>query len=748
LNKNEMVVLHMKSKGIEGGGGTLDGDIKKIRLTSIILIFGSMFSIVAIFFVCAKAAIDVPTMHLDGAFQTASALFRLASGELPGRDFFPYLGVGPMALIYPVFALFGKNLAASVEASRFVVALVQSCSVSLVIFLCLPRDTPLRGLTALALGFATIATLFCIDAYLPVWLSERLSPGNSLRPVRSFGPVIAAWVAYFAIEKRDNPTFPYALLGFCAGVATFWSNDFALPTILACIVAAFGVGATSPQRGWQSAVKFTGFAAIGASFLFVSTDGHVKELLHYNFSDVARDQWWYFGYWGDRFRIFSPIDLWKLPAEKEAWAGIVVIIFLAIHTLKQPKTECIVLLGLGATLALGGIVASVGGHLDGYFAPLQFWAVTVTVCFVSSNLIFRRLHCRVHHIATLTIIISCAAAAFSVFDLSSSLKLARDDAQRFYVKELGGYLNRDWEGYVNRARITPPGREIEEYFGIWSAIRHPAPLLPVDALIHALGEVRDDARHVMDSMPDTVITTRADFNTWQSWSLSANYWFYRVLLVHYRVVAMGPRTLIWNRRTITVEWPQVPCSIKENVATLGAVERGYYELTVHYATVGPRRSLAMVQTGLTDAADSKGFASIPPGEGVAILPIFWNEDGQVRVYGELRPTQANGHVKFLACSAKKIDANNAAIFEKLDAPYPFSNGQWLDGISRFEPDILLAKNKFNIDEFRIGRYLLLADGTERKILRIERSTFFVGLHLEGSVLDVKKVGFPNSFILK
>src|SRR3712207_3753669 len=50
---------------------------------------------------------EVPTFHMDGAFQTASGLYRLADGQWPGRGFFPYLGIAPVPVLYPGFALPG-----------------------------------------------------------------------------------------------------------------------------------------------------------------------------------------------------------------------------------------------------------------------------------------------------------------------------------------------------------------------------------------------------------------------------------------------------------------------------------------------------------------------------------------------------------------------------------------------------------------------------------------------------------------
>lgn len=64
-----------------------------------------------------KASLYSPTNHLDGAFQTAAGLFKIKAGQTPGIDFFPYLGIGPLTLLYPFFIFAGSNLAASVRAS-------------------------------------------------------------------------------------------------------------------------------------------------------------------------------------------------------------------------------------------------------------------------------------------------------------------------------------------------------------------------------------------------------------------------------------------------------------------------------------------------------------------------------------------------------------------------------------------------------------------------------------------------------
>lgn len=70
-----------------------------------------------------KAAQLVPTFHLDGAFQTASAMFHIKSGDVPGIDFLPYLGFGPILLMVPTFFIFGGTLSSSVASAFFITIL-------------------------------------------------------------------------------------------------------------------------------------------------------------------------------------------------------------------------------------------------------------------------------------------------------------------------------------------------------------------------------------------------------------------------------------------------------------------------------------------------------------------------------------------------------------------------------------------------------------------------------------------------
>lgn len=126
-------------------------------------------------------AINAPTFHLDGAFQTASGLFRLDSGQAPGKDFFPYLGIGPLLALYPVFKAFGSDLSASVISAQFMTLVLGGLSVSVIWhFIFRPKSI----ITSLAVGSVLFVVPIAAAEFFSLPLHHSLgfaiNPGNSL----------------------------------------------------------------------------------------------------------------------------------------------------------------------------------------------------------------------------------------------------------------------------------------------------------------------------------------------------------------------------------------------------------------------------------------------------------------------------------------------------------------------------------------------------------------------------------------
>ncbi|WP_431274095.1 hypothetical protein ACQ858_18755 [Variovorax ureilyticus] len=690
-------------------------------------------------------ALTLPTQHLDGAFQTASGLFRLSAGQLPGRDFFPYLGIGPLFLLYPIFVIEGGDLAASVIAAQVLTLITTALCVSVVAFFWIPRNTSRRGVKAVALGFAIVAAMLAMRDVLPYWAADQLQPGNSLRPLRSAWPYMAS-TAFHVAATRKSRSAPYMILGLLGGITTMWSNDFAAPTIFACLVGAVGI-AYSRQEGYLlSAVLFAGAFLVAASLFVVATAGEFAAMLRYNFIDVATDQWWYFGPWAEETRIFSPVDVHRV-FEPVTWFGLLVLAGLAWRCYRRPSVELFALLLLGCTLFVGGALATIGGHRGGYFVPFLFWSVVTTVC-AAATLLLKLAGVRMFVAVVWVMPVMTLALAFGALrTFDGAARYLPSDPQWFYVSELGGYLREEWKVYVDAARAMPRGREIEEYWGLWSAIRRPASLLPVDSVIHALGATRERAMGVMNSLPDTVITTRPSFSEWQNWSFSANYWLYQPLLQHYKIDATSPHTIIWKRAGDTSPWSDTPCVVSGDTIQLGMVPRGFYEVTLSYSLPNTGRWLAVLKNGIVQVERHRDatYVALPNTATTFITPVFASGVTSARFEVALLPLRANRRVTLKACSAKAMPPDALATFVYPDAALPITDDAWLRGVNRSEPQFAVAMSQPNIEAFKEGRTVVLANGERRIIIGTTADVYKLQLFvkLDGAVMNADLVGYPH-----
>ena len=697
------------------------------------------------------AAVNLSTFHIDGAFQTASGLFRLQAGELPGRDFFPYLGTGILLLLYPAFLLFNGDLAASTASAHLMVALSQALSVAVVLYLCVGR----RLSWPITLGLMLITLALLLDSPPPL-LAERLAPGNSLRPLRSALPYLAALPVYFALARASLRSF--VVLGLMAGAAMIWSNDFALPVAFHCGLAALGLMIIGPHWRYRlrGAALFAASFVVGLSPLLLATGGHLLPLLKFNFVDVAGDQWWYFGPWVESCRLYLVTDLPNLVSQDNL-LGLFALGAMATGAWMRRTATWFTLLWLGSTLLVGGILASVGGHFGGYFTPFQFWGLMVVAALgirLTASLLMRS---KTTSAAGIKLMLAGALGLSGYFAHASHqthqhmINQAQEHDQ-LYVPELGGYLPPDWAQYVQLARDSAADDAVlEEYWGIWSAIRRSQPLLPVDSAIHALGSVRDRAREVMADAPDTLITTLPAHSAWQSWSLSTNYWLYRPLLGEYSPVAASPHTLVWRRRDDPL--PPAPlqnCRIDEDgsAVTVEVVHEGYVELHLEHTPVPGGRQITMLHTAIPYAAGADGWLALAPGSVNTLVPAHASEAGEHRFATRLTPASAEPPITIQACTYRPLAYSLPQALENLNIPFPVTDARWVNGVGRKRAALLVAAASEHFARLAPGAVVVFATD-ERRVVREAIDTGpWLEVLLDGPPLDATAMGFPHGFVVE
>jgi hypothetical protein len=610
----------------------------------------------------AARSIDIPTFHLDGAYQTASGLYRLADGQWPGKDFYPYIGLGPLYILYPIFKIMGGNVAASLFAAYGLSAAMAAFSVMLITFFLAPSHRLLTGIISGSLVLCVVTALY---PHVEHNMLERFVPGNSLRPLRSCLPYICMAGVFGLFYAKLRPTLLYGFLGLIAALASLWSNDYGIPTTIAVMIVSVVWAYHSGELTLKNGAIFLSLLIL-ATFLgfVVATHSHYQELLAYNFMDVRKDQYWYFGPWSGDSRILSGRDF--LPKifhdmHRLEWVFLAIIVWVY----KKPSPYNLCLAGVGLALLGGGILSTIGGH-RGYFSPFMFWGkATVIICIILFLIkkcegYFKPSWIKINAIIIL-LIIFIGTFSLSVQHLIRDKNLAKKDEKRFFVIELGGYLPIEWNDYVTQAQAAKGEPIIEEYWGLWSSIVNSHGHVPVDAIIHALGNTRTTFIDYMQTLPDKVVTsTRSMSPDWQPWNVSANWWFYKPLFEHYHATKTSPTTMLWNKTNIQTPWPAVPCVINQDSALptviLTVPKSGYYEVTIEYNNKGlSPRTLVMARNNLNFAAESDGYISLDPNTASSQFPVALLKSGRNNLDLYLVTAKDNfTKISLTACTAKKI----------------------------------------------------------------------------------------------
>ena len=256
----------------------------------------------------------------------------------------------------------------------------------------------------------------------------------------------------------------------------------------------------------------------------------------------------------------------------------------------------------------------------------------------------------------------------TVYKYRHHLSIAKNDVNRFFVVELGGYLSKDWHDYVQLARSTPLELSVvEECWGVWSALRRTFFNWPVDSIIHALGNTRNVAKLSMQRADMVISTRRTSYlsaTKWQPWNLSQNYWFYENLLTGYAISSWSPNTIVWRKTDFAALATRVQCepvhSASHTALQVTIFSPGYYEVEMQYKVNSKGRSLVMVQNNINWAADASGYISINPKANQAKFPAYFKttEHAQlnVKVVGNRDAT-----IDLLSCSAKQMAFRNEEV---------------------------------------------------------------------------------------
>ena len=695
-------------------------------------------------------SLEIPIMHLDGAYQTASSMNRLSIGDLPGRDFFPYLGIGPTFLIFPTYFIMGANVSSSIFSSY----LMLSICITLAAALIWKLVTRARLTDCLIISAFSIMAMPFLVNLMPIFIDWISSPGNSLRPIRAFAPYFIV-LGYFLVIARDKlrPIGQLLSMGLVIGFAALWSNDFG-PTssLLATAFISYLISTSKNLR------KLPTFIALGTFSLMsyvalgqLLTFGNLHKLLAYNFIDVASDQAWYFGPYQSELRVFTPVEVVNVFQDLlRNWMGylaLILIVFVITNTIRKQRENEILLAFLGISALAGGLTASIGGHIGGYFFPFYFWGF-----FTGTSLLFAysrsflkskttTTNLNLDWLPTVLVVVLALIVSGRLNEAATKAKIKVQSDQFFYVPELGGYLDNRFSEYVDFARNQENANAIEEYWGIYSAVRGENPIWTVDSVVHALGNQRKLSEEAIDKSVDIIVTTNPTYSReWQPWNFSQNYWFYVKVFDGYVPILTTPTTVVWESSDEpSVNKSPVDCSVsaKGDYITVNSEKNTLIEVTLEYESNANKLSVIRVVNSISFGGGSNGSVSIDPHASVSTFPVYAESSDPLPIGFFAEGTTS---VKATDCSALKLLGLPKEAF--IANSFFVTDNNWLKGVARDWAGFYLPNTEPFKSNYIKGESICLDDGSRRQILSVAPNDIFLNIFVDGPPIK------PNQLIDK
>lgn len=507
--------------------------------------------------------ITMDSYAANGTFQLYNPLRRMATGQVVGRDFPFFHGVGVPILHFPLFRVLGSGVFAA-EVSKWLtsplVFIVASFLFFLAYFRCLKKSS-------IATAIFSILALQFIDI---VW------PGNSLMGFRLTFPFIVAafmlwhpkWqVDYKILGRQLKVNFYYPCLYLLIGLSLACGTEQGAGVIVAYTIITF-VKYLKARKMTLFAGEMLGLVTVIWLLFSVLTLGNAIPVLKYALIDIPKEQGWYFGAPPNSFLAPSTIH-YLLGPRMFNLSFVILLGAIAIvcgwKTKTLRKTDLIVLTFL-SIYSLAVFAAASTGYWapDGHLIPLQKTFGLVFVIFIVKVIIdfalkkkFNKINCHRAWIAVLMIMV--------IFFASYPTKNLLDKIDSFEIRNLlvnsrratrsddGTYTGPDWHSRIQTlTRYIPKGSSLwSTYTSLYDSIN--GTVNPSsggeDYIIHALGPDRREkyTKDFIAKKPEYVITLKPTYFLYEEWLWSRHWDFYRELLMNYQLVADNGSHILWRR---------------------------------------------------------------------------------------------------------------------------------------------------------------------------------------------------------
>lgn len=517
----------------------------------------------------------------NGAFQLMNPLTRLAEGQVIGRDFPFFHGVGVALIHYPFFTLFGEGLFGSEMSRWFTSILLFIVSGFFFFYVWFYRQKDRLWLSLIA---------FAVTFTLTAMFAEVITPSNSLLGIRTVMPVLIALLILNrqALYKKISLFKGFGVnrfkvfTGFALAVAVLMGTEHGIAASIAYLLIEFGISVSTQanrkrkmRRFWATFVEWTReviptLLYLATSLLVISSiisHGHPFKLLKYSLITVPGDQFWYFGTEAQGYlRLDILFAQLAHPSMYPLYTAVVIsagTIWLAKRLNLLTRTEWI------ATSFLVTYGAVTLGSLLGYYSPAAQLPGMLRVFMLVDSLIItlvviRLLQSPSRHLAKTIVLISLSCfALIAVIALGKANEFAIKPLARGTFHALRGdeseLLGTAWK---ERLSGFEPHIEVAIKSGhkypLWSTysslyennngVIHPS-TEGCDYIIHCLGsDMREQyTKDFVDSRPELVVTLRQSYFGFEEWLWGMHPSFYEHLVENYHIIAENDAHILWKR---------------------------------------------------------------------------------------------------------------------------------------------------------------------------------------------------------
>ena len=141
------------------------------------------------------------------------------------------------------------------------------------------------------------------------------------------------------------------------------------------------------------------------------------------------------------------------------------------------------------------------------------------------------------------------SVAYLFVDSWNTYNLFSDKTRGVYYSELGGYLDRFGEDVREAAEFLNGKKVFSTYSSALEVVTDQFHPTKYDYIIHAMGdEARKEYLEIFkEGEFDYVATQNGDFNFWEPWIRSANWYFYQELFDNYHPIYENTYEVFWER---------------------------------------------------------------------------------------------------------------------------------------------------------------------------------------------------------